>query len=100
MEKSEDRLYIEDHGVVRRQRTTISIFLDTWFHYVHRVKISIIEGYYKTYEEAMETIRKYDKGERPSHLPDDYPKHFEIVCNPVELMHLSEKIQELCKDKK
>lgn len=52
----------------------------------------MIEDYYKTSEEIDKALKEYGKD------PDipDYPKHFEIVCRPEDVVKLAKTLIKIC----
>ena len=97
MEERKERTFLEDLYMLRSgRRTNVSIFIQKWFHYIPRVKLTFIEGYHETAEKAEEAIIKSKTGKRTIGFPEDYPKNFEIVCRPEHLLRLAETIQKVC----
>ncbi len=97
MDERKERLYLEDRYSLRSGGWTgVTIFIRKWFHYNPQVKLTFIEGYHETAEQAEEAITKSKLGERIIGFPDDYPKNFEIVCMPENLLRLAETIKKVC----
>jgi len=97
MNERKERLYLEDLGTALRWTgSTFSIFIKKWFYYIPRVKLTLIEGYHETAEKAEEAIIKSKLGERTIGFPEDYPKNFEIVCRPEDLLRFAKLIQNVC----
>jgi len=54
--------------------TCVTVRIDRWFHYIPRVKLTMIEGYYKA-EEIEKALEEAERGKKSPTLPEDYPKH-------------------------
>ena len=90
-------MYLEDLHLLRSGRfTCVSVFIEKWFYYIPRVKLTFVEGYHETAEQADEEIRKSKRGERTIGFPEGYPKNFEIVCRPKDLVRFVKTIQNVC----
>lgn len=90
-------LYLEDMYSLRDMRhTCVTVCIDRWFYYIPRVNLTMIEGYYKTEEEIEKVLREAKHGKKSSNLPEDYPKHFEIICRPRDLLKLAKALTKIC----
>ena len=96
--ESQECLYLEDLGALRGPpwKMCVSVFIEKWFYYIPRAKLTFVEGYHETAEQAQEAILKKRRGETTIGFPEDYPKHYELVCRPSDLLHLAKVIQKVC----
>jgi hypothetical protein len=86
-------LTLLDRGLLRGiVNTPVSIFIHKWYYYIPRAKLTLVEGYWETYEEFLKVI---PEGVRPRH-DDGKPRHFSFICRPEELLKLAEAIKEVC----
>jgi hypothetical protein len=81
---------------LRRNRyTTVTARVHKWHHYIDRVKLTFVEDLHYSYEETEEAIRR-GRPEPKALFPEDYPKHFEIVCRPRDLLYFAKVLTEIC----
>lgn len=95
--ETEEILYLEDMYLLRRMTyTTVSVRIHRWHHYIPRVKLTLVEGFYKTAEEIDKALSDAKYGKKLPALPEDYPKHFEMVCRPDDLLRLAKALTRIC----
>ena len=78
----------------------ITIKMERWHYYIDRAKITMVEGIYKDeeFEEILDKCHRadaYARAGRP--LPADCPRHFTLVCRPLDLVFLAKDILNLYK---
>lgn len=95
--ETEEILYLEDMYRLRDMRyTCVTVRINRWHHYIPRVKLTMVEDFHKTAEEIDKAISEYGKD---PNFPD-YPKHFEIVCRPEDMLKLAKTLIEICEPEK
>ena len=99
-EEKEEILYLEDMYMLRSMtHTCVTVRIERWHHYIPRVKLTMIEGFYKTSEEIDNALKEARSGKKPPILPEDYPKHFELICRPQGFLTLAKILTKICKPK-
>jgi len=109
-EEKEEILYLEDMYCLRSiSHTCVTVRIERLFYRIPRVKLTLIEGFYKKSEEidkALEDVRWKEtkraleeaiRRKESSILPEDYPKHFELICRPRDFLILAKILTKICK---
>lgn len=95
--KMEEILYLEDVYALRTMsHTCVTVHINRWHYYVPRVRLTMIEGSYKTEEEIEKALREAEYGKKSLSLPEDYPKHFTLACRPRDLLNLAKTLVKIC----
>lgn len=89
-------LYLEDMYSLRDfSHTIVTVRIHRWFYYIPRVKLTMIEGYYKTEEEIEKALMIARSGNKTT-IPVGYPKYFEIICRPEDMLRLAKTLIKIC----
>lgn len=79
----------------------VTVKMDRWFYYIDRAKLMLIKGTYSK-EELKKIVDRCDHAdllERAGKSPDvDCPRHFTMVCRPLDLVRLARDILKLYKE--
>lgn len=78
----------------------ITIKMERWHYYIDRAKITIVEGIYKDEElkEILDKCARADAHAKAGLTPSaDCPRHFTLVCRPLDLVFLAKDILNLYK---
>lgn len=90
-------LYLQDRYMLRQGTwTCVTVRVQRWYYRGPRVKLTFLEGYHKTSEEIDKAVSEYGKN---PHFPD-YPKHFEIICSPEDMLDLVKTLVKICETEK
>ena len=93
----EEILHLEDMYALRSMsHTCVTVHINRWHYYIPWVGLTMIEGYYKTEEEIEKALREAEYGKKSPTLPEDYPKHFTLVCRPGDLLNLAKTLIKIC----
>lgn len=95
MSERQEILHLEDMYCLRRNRyTTITVGIHKWHHHIYRVALTFVEGYHST---SVELDKAIERRPEPGALyPEDYPKHFQMICRPRDLLHLTKVLGDVC----
>jgi len=96
LSESEKILYLEDMYCLRSNRhTPVTVRISKWHYHIWRVALTFIEDYHRTSREIDKAIRE-GIPEPKDLFPEDYPKHFEMICRPNDLRRLAKAMTEIC----
>lgn len=77
-----------------------TVKMKQWHYYIDRARLTIVEGAYNE-EELKEIVDKCDRAddyaEKGLTPPADCPRHFTLVCRPLDLVFLAKDILNLYK---
>jgi hypothetical protein len=97
--EKEEILHLEDmHSLRYMNFTTVTVRIHRWHYHIPRVKLTIIEGYYRTAEEIEKALQEAKYGKKSPNLPEDYPKHLEIVIRPEAMTELAKVLAKISED--
>lgn len=78
----------------------VTVEMKRWHYYIDRAKLTLIQGSYNE-KELMEIVDKCDSADarKEAGFPSspDCPRHFTLVCRPLDLVRLARDILNLCK---
>ena len=78
----------------------VTIRMSRWHYYIDRGKLTIVEGIHGG-EELEKVIDKCGHADADVEAglspPADCPRHFTVVCRPIDLVHLAKDILNLYK---
>lgn len=95
--KREEILHFENWHRISGVEPTVTVYIHRWFYHTPRVKLTMIEGYYENREQINEKLTKALRGEYTSQgFPKDYPKRFEIMGRPDDMLRLAEALSKAC----
>jgi hypothetical protein len=90
-----DSRIIEELGYVSASENKyVTVKLDRWYYYMDRAKLSIYEGAYRP-EEIKKVEEKCARADDGSEDAPDCPRHFTIICRPIDLVELARSILKL-----
>jgi hypothetical protein len=93
--------FIEELGQISASGGNYTtIRMERWHYYIDRAKLMLIQGWYNK-DELIEIVDKCNRADADIEAglspPDDCPKHFTLVCRPLDLVRLARDILNLYK---
>lgn len=99
MGENETIFYVEDMYCLHNTFTCVTVRVTSWHYHIDRVKLTMIEGYYKTSEEidnALSEKRRNQLSEHPKYPEDpEYPRCFEIICRPCHMLDIAKALAKI-----
>ncbi len=100
-DRDETSLVIQElHHISASMGDYVTVKMKRWHYYIDRGKLTLVEGTY-TREELEKVLDKCDRADgsalAESSSASDCPRHFTLVCRPLDLVKLAREILNLYK---